>query len=1112
MSSEQPAEYTNEIRFGVVMYGGVSLAIYINGVSNELFELACATPAPHAGWSQHAATGTRALYQRLSWLAANPALRASYARAISGGSTAEDRPDPWLQVSTGAATQTRFTVDAISGTSAGGINGIFLAKSLANGEQFQMLKDLWIAEGDFGLLLNDAKSYEGSIPDRSARPTSLLNSDRMYAKLLDAFNKQSDPAYRLPAPVSDEVDLYVTTTDILGSHVALRLFDKVVQERRFKQNFHFSCDHAAGTNDFAAGNNPFFAFAARCTSSFPFAFEPMTLAAVERLKAVQDSAGLSKWRGFFPNLPHNEVAQDKHLHRAFGDGGYLDNKPFSYVVDVLAQRQATMPLERKLIYVEPAPKNIGQAPMPEAGQTPDALQNAIAALTSIPQYESIREDLQAVLQRNRRIERIERLVRHGEASIERGDDGPLAELLRSGVEPDWGNMPLKEMLKLYGSSFFAYRRQRAYAVTDELANRLCARWQIDADSDEQYALRALVRVWREEHYSDDGDAKADAATGVQRESINAFLDQFDFEFRIRRLGFVLRKTDQLTHLFRKFVAGPLDPAGQPLPLSELEAELLARLPMPFHAMREQEVPRAELEAALRALATIKTALVADRRSLQALYRKARPGAAADIPANRLLLEELLGRILGRSPLSSAPALQAASRQASLCRTLQESVVVRARALYHADPAIPDVNRFASLAEALQGDLEAMRFKPKNAASAATTELEQASKNSWETLGKPRLACNAQGRVITTVEAVDARDELNTPDATALRAFLAGYYMRFDSYDQISFPLYSDTGTGEPCTVEVARVSPADAISLIDEEKQAGRRKQAGTALANFGAFLDRRWRLNDVMWGRLDGAERLIHTILPMNDQDTITVRKELTDRAHQHILQDALLGEGRSKLAAHMVQALTEAGDKEKVQAYLRDRVRALSEGTSLERSSIESMLAALISTHALPEYVRTSYTVPATPDAAQTMRNAARAVTVVGRMLETISARQGKGNAASRWLARFGLMLQGLIAVSMPGTLPGLWTTHFVKVLYSFEIFALILTFIFGNADARSMATTALLATVGVHLAILVTGDLLRERWKVSRILAISLALAVLLLAGIGVWTVMLWLRWML
>jgi hypothetical protein len=38
MSDPSPrTEYTQEIRFAVVMYGGVSLAIYINGIAQELF-------------------------------------------------------------------------------------------------------------------------------------------------------------------------------------------------------------------------------------------------------------------------------------------------------------------------------------------------------------------------------------------------------------------------------------------------------------------------------------------------------------------------------------------------------------------------------------------------------------------------------------------------------------------------------------------------------------------------------------------------------------------------------------------------------------------------------------------------------------------------------------------------------------------------------------------------------------------------------------------------------------------------------------------------------------------------------------------------------------------
>ena len=35
MSASPKTEYTQEVRFAIVMYGGVSLAIYINGVIGD---------------------------------------------------------------------------------------------------------------------------------------------------------------------------------------------------------------------------------------------------------------------------------------------------------------------------------------------------------------------------------------------------------------------------------------------------------------------------------------------------------------------------------------------------------------------------------------------------------------------------------------------------------------------------------------------------------------------------------------------------------------------------------------------------------------------------------------------------------------------------------------------------------------------------------------------------------------------------------------------------------------------------------------------------------------------------------------------------------------------
>jgi patatin-related protein len=404
-------EYTAEIRFGVVMYGGVSLAIYINGVANELFEMACATPRSGVTLDSDKESFTREIYRRLSWLTGSPELRAIYARRIAEAEDAAKAPaqteepaaepaDAWAEIDRSDYTQTRLVIDVIAGTSAGGINGVFLAKALANGQQFSGLRDLWVNEGDIGLLLNDRSSYNGTAPtlaDRSGKPTSLLNSDRMYAKLLYAMETMESlkvyawPADKRGSPLVEEIDLFVTTTDIEGSAVPLRLFDKVVYERRYKQNYRFSYPNGVtqpSGNDFDEVNNPFLAFAARCTSSFPFAFEPMTLAAVARLKADGAPPGVKRWKAFFPNLPRDEVDKDAHEHRAFGDGGYLDNKPFTYVVETLSQRFSSVPLERKLVFVEPSPEQPDPHRLPDPRKTPDALENSIAALTRIPRYET----------------------------------------------------------------------------------------------------------------------------------------------------------------------------------------------------------------------------------------------------------------------------------------------------------------------------------------------------------------------------------------------------------------------------------------------------------------------------------------------------------------------------------------------------------------------------------------------------------------------------------------------------------------------------------------------------------------------------------------------------
>ncbi len=112
--------------------------------------------------------------------------------------------------------------------------------------------------------------------------------------------------------------------------------------------------------------------------------------------------------------------------------------------------------------------------------------------------------------------------------------------------------------------------------------------------------------------------------------------------------------------------------------------------------------------------------------------------------------------------------------------------------------------------------------------------------------------------------VGRREVLHQPFCEDIRGYLWDYFKHFDDYDQISFPIYFETDVGESDVVEIIRISPEDAPSLINEKTDArGRKKLAGTKLGNFSAFMDAAWRVNDIMWGRLDGAERLIKSMLP---------------------------------------------------------------------------------------------------------------------------------------------------------------------------------------------------------------------------------------------------------
>ena len=119
MSSEGGG--TKELRLGVVCYGGSSLAIYMHGVTKELHRLVKASALLEAGLDADAGRAERG------------GLRASCSRAVAKEND---------------GVRTRVVVDVVAGTSAGGINGIYLTKAIAHNLSQDALRDLWFERGD----------------------------------------------------------------------------------------------------------------------------------------------------------------------------------------------------------------------------------------------------------------------------------------------------------------------------------------------------------------------------------------------------------------------------------------------------------------------------------------------------------------------------------------------------------------------------------------------------------------------------------------------------------------------------------------------------------------------------------------------------------------------------------------------------------------------------------------------------------------------------------------------------------------------------------------------------------------------------------------------------
>lgn len=901
---------TKEIRFAVVMYGGVSLAIYMNGIAQELLSMAKATSDRSREKTDQKSSaktaGTASVYKELA---------------------------EYLSKQVAPQFNHKFVVDIISGTSAGGINGVCLAKGLVRGlDDLKVLEKIWLDEGNIDKLLND----RGSEPDLfcpEEPKTSLFNSQRMFAKLLEAFKSMENAAPRENGAAHvKSLDLFVTATDLRGLQLPIELSDGKAFEHIYKHVFPFKYrfeeknnEQQKQPNHFTGEYDPLLAFASRCTSSFPTAFEPVKIA--DALPFLKKRLGKIDYQKFSTNWDHwkhdffrrYENTSDPIAleDREFADGGYLDNRPFGHAIKAIHEREADCPLERKLLFIDPAPeaeKKKASSPTKEIS----FLKNTSLAALELPRHDTIRQEINSLHKRNHWVCSVNQIVKTltpinkkklysifskklpdyepSEKSTEKTVDykeqvkkinaqiGPffseqepskeqstqplLMAFLsntesrkstsstfqtkkyrsnlesffnslkqtnsKAGHEKRFDELDLDDMVKLYGDGYPPYHFTKIDKVTDFLGLITVRGSNIHEESLAHKLILLLIKAWRNDNFNRHKNSQKTPESKTE----NTFIANYDIDFRIRRLLY-----------FR----------------SQVEDAMISG-----NSSDESEFKFKNTKAA-------KSFYEKIAESLKDLYRLKK----------ELLLYGVKNPIADfTSFLSTDVFLNANGHDASL------KIILKQHNKCSSEPSFDSLVQLICAMEHQNNDGESWQRKFKKEFLTLMQEIHSFIMSGKNSQKKDSVdESNEQNKDITGTSSVREKIEselttLSKEDLENATKLLFFYNHGYELQDLTTFQLLAGGEYGEGTNIDLHRISPLDATNLWDEAEKE-KAKLAGIALGSFGGFLDREWRRNDIMWGRLDGAERLIAAILP--GEQHVLKRQELIDKAHHNILRESV-------------------------------------------------------------------------------------------------------------------------------------------------------------------------------------------------------------------------------
>ena len=518
---------TRELRLAVVCYGGVSLAIYMHGITKEIHKLVLASAALENEPDNNPFDADTT--ERVYW---------DLLKRVSAGRLGGQA----------AGANIRVVVDIITGTSAGGINGIFLAKALSGNRPQDGLRKLWFEKGDIKVLLEwptwipwTARFVAMAVARRKPPLRGGDMSKWLYGALKDMNGKKVLPGADSLLPDDHVLDLYVPITDFHGYEREIPLYDpRFVRDRTHCHVMHFRHRQPPtkqAESHFTADYDHTLAFSARATSSFPGAFPPVSFG--EYAKALKvDARKAFKVEPFFP-LYALTGADPASTH--FIDGGVLDNFPFGPAIAAIAGKPAATEVDRRLLFIEPDPGEGGGMDSSDL-KAPGMVKTVFGGYAGIPRKEPILDDLLGLAERNETVLRIRDVIEASFPSIKSkvaalvdGSAAALVEPATSGEELIAIRQDVETMaVEQAGFNAATYLRVRIRSVLDHFAEAVNVLLGFDADSNQSAFVAGVLRTWAvsDKLLEQRPDAEVSAA---QME----FLSSFDLPYHRRRIRFLI---------------------------------------------------------------------------------------------------------------------------------------------------------------------------------------------------------------------------------------------------------------------------------------------------------------------------------------------------------------------------------------------------------------------------------------------------------------------------------------------------------------------------------------------------------------------------------------------